>query len=102
LLAAIDLAAKKLLETIGKGEVERRKVKRLYLAKVNESAGDATINEFAKQRPQKKSEYRWNSGFGSDVMKQSKGKISKNSYRWNKGDGLSPLSGRTYIPKGGR
>jgi hypothetical protein len=98
LRAAIDLAAKKLLENIGKGELERRKVKRLYLAKVNESAGDPDISRLSKQLPRKKAEYRWDHGFGSDVMRQSKNKPKVSDYKWEK-DCLSPLSGKTYKVK---
>jgi hypothetical protein len=98
LQAAIDLAAKQLLETIGKGEVERRRVKRLYLVKVNESKGDPDIARLSKQLPRRKSEYRWDHGFGSDVMKQGKNKPKVSDYKWEK-DGLTPLSGKTYKVK---
>jgi hypothetical protein len=95
LLAVIDKAAKALLESIGKGEIERRKVKREYLSKVNESSGDAVITEYAKQRPKKVGEFKFDSGYGTDTMKENKGKISKHAFKWNK-EGLSPLSGKQY------
>jgi hypothetical protein len=96
LQAVIDKAAKALLESIGKGEIERRKIKREYLSKVNESGGDPDINKLAKQIPRKKSEFRWDTGIHSDPMKENKSKISKNQYKWVKGTGLSPLSGKNY------
>jgi hypothetical protein len=96
LQAAISLAAKALLESIGKGETERRKITREYLSKVNESGGDPDINKLAKLIPRKKSEFRWDTGIHSDHMKENKRKISKNQYKWVKGTGLSPLSGKNY------
>jgi hypothetical protein len=97
LQAAIDLAAKTLLERIGKPELERRKIKREYLAKINENS-DSAINEFSKKRPQKKEEYRFDSGYGSDPMRQTKNKPKLSDYKWTK-DGYSPLSGKAYKVK---
>jgi hypothetical protein len=94
LQAVIDKAAKALLESIGKGEIERRKIKREYLSRTNENS-DAAINEFAKQRPKKVGEFKFDSGYGTDTMKENRGKISKHAFKWNK-EGLSPLSGKQY------
>ncbi len=98
LQVVIDKAAKKLLEAIGKGELERRRVKRLYLAKVNESSGDPDIARLSKHLPKKKEEYRWDHGFGSEVMKSDNNKPKVSDYKWEK-DGLTPLSGKTYKVK---
>lgn len=94
LIAVIDMAAKSLLESIGRGELERRRIKREYLSRVNENK-DQSINEFAKQRPVKKQEFKWDS---LDPMRFDKRKPKITDYRWTK-DGYSPLSGKTYKVK---
>ena len=98
IMSLIDMAAKELLETIGAGEVERRRIKHLYVTKMNENISDPDIARFSKQVPKKKSEYCWDHGFGSDSMKSSKEKPKVSDFKWHK-TGYSPLSGKTYRAK---
>jgi hypothetical protein len=97
-MSLVDMAAKELLESIGAGEFGRRKIKRLYVTKINENISDPDIARLSKQIPKKKSEYRWDHGFGSDYMKPSKVKPSVSDFKWHK-IGYSPLSGKTYRVK---
>jgi hypothetical protein len=98
IMSLVEMAAKELLETIGAGEVNRRKIKRLYVTKMNEGISDPDIARLSKQVPKKKSEYRWDHGFGSDYMKPSKDKPSLSDFNWHK-TGYSPLSGKNYRVK---
>lgn len=100
LQAVIEVASRELLASISKTDLARRKIKREYLTKINESSvGDPDIANLSNQMPVKKNSYKWDHGFGSDVMKQRKEKSKVTDYKWDKDVGLSPLSGKTYKVK---
>ena len=91
-MSVVDIAAKDLLQKIGKGEFEKRKITRLYCKRkmVSEAEeGDPEINKLAKLNNHKagvkailKSDYTWRTGYGENPMTESKDKVSKKDFNW--------------------
>jgi hypothetical protein len=125
LRSVIDVAAKELLETVGsvkaaelrqvrRKDFEKRVISLLYCGVAKDKTSliensDQDIERLARTDSGKagkisKTNFKWDSGYGSEPFKATAEKVIKASdFKWES-DGLSPLSGKTYRTntKGGR